>query len=176
MEDYCHAVEHSIEFQVVFLQHLLGPRVRVVPVLCGPFARATRDGLPDDDPGVARFLDALGEAARARSDSVLFVLGVDMAHVGRRYGDPFTARADEGRLAAVRAEDGERCRLLAAGDAEGFWGQVREGGDPLRWCGASPFYTFLRAARPASGALAHYEQWNIDDQSVVSFAALSFRR
>src|SRR4029077_1758972 len=24
-EDYCHAVEHSIEFQVVFLQYLYGP-------------------------------------------------------------------------------------------------------------------------------------------------------
>ena len=36
MEDYCHAVEHSIEFQVVFLQHLFGPRIRIVPVLCGP--------------------------------------------------------------------------------------------------------------------------------------------
>src|SRR5512134_365769 len=41
VEDYCHAVEHSIEFQVVFLQHLLGPATRVVPVLCGPFAAAT---------------------------------------------------------------------------------------------------------------------------------------
>jgi AmmeMemoRadiSam system protein B len=25
MEDYCHAVEHSIEFQVLFLQHVFGP-------------------------------------------------------------------------------------------------------------------------------------------------------
>src|SRR5262245_25289300 len=41
MEDYCHAVEHSIEFQVVFLQHVLGPGVRIVPALCGPFAAAT---------------------------------------------------------------------------------------------------------------------------------------
>ena len=41
-EDYCHSVEHSIEFQVVFLQHLFGPGVRVVPILCGAFARSTR--------------------------------------------------------------------------------------------------------------------------------------
>ena len=25
MEDYCHAVEHSIEFQIIFLQHVYGP-------------------------------------------------------------------------------------------------------------------------------------------------------
>src|SRR5687768_10611650 len=30
VEDYCHSIEHSIEFQVVFLQHLFGPEVRVV--------------------------------------------------------------------------------------------------------------------------------------------------
>ncbi len=41
-EDYCHAVEHSIEFQVVFLQHVLGPDVRIVPILCGPFSFAER--------------------------------------------------------------------------------------------------------------------------------------
>ena len=30
MEDYCHAVEHSIEFQVVMLQHIYGPKVRIL--------------------------------------------------------------------------------------------------------------------------------------------------
>src|SRR5262249_42014278 len=29
LEDYCHAVEHSIEFQVIFLQHLYGAGVRI---------------------------------------------------------------------------------------------------------------------------------------------------
>src|SRR6188768_2297844 len=48
VEDYCHAVEHSIEFQVVFLQYLYGPRVRILPVLCGAFfAGAERGTLPD---------------------------------------------------------------------------------------------------------------------------------
>ena len=46
MEDYCHAVEHAIEFQVLFLQHVWGAGVRVVPILCGPFARSTLDGRP----------------------------------------------------------------------------------------------------------------------------------
>ncbi len=40
MEDYCHAVEHSIEFQVVFLQHIYGPDVRILPILCGPFVKS----------------------------------------------------------------------------------------------------------------------------------------
>ena len=35
-EDYCHAVEHSIEFQVVFLQHLFGPRIKIVLFYAAP--------------------------------------------------------------------------------------------------------------------------------------------
>lgn len=174
MEDYCHAVEHSIEFQVVFLQHLLGPGVRIVPVLCGPFAEATRGGRPEDDPGVARFIDALGDLAAREGRRLLWVLGVDLAHVGARYGDAFEAQAGTGPLAEVEARDRRRIAALVAGDADGFWGEVRLDGDDLKWCGTSPLYAFLRATSPRRGTLLRYEQWNIDPASVVSFAALAF--
>jgi AmmeMemoRadiSam system protein B len=177
VEDYCHAVEHSIEFQVVFLQHRLGPAVRIVPVLCGPFAAATHGpGRPEDDPGVARFIDALGELHAREGGRLLWVLGVDMAHVGRRYGDDLRARAGEGDLAEVEERDRRRIAALTAGEADGFWEQVRENGDDLKWCGAAPLYAFLKATAPRRGALLRYEQWNIDPASVVSFAALAFGR
>jgi len=174
LEDYCHAVEHSIEFQVVFLQRLYGAGVRVVPVLCGPFAKATEGGRPDDDPGVARFLDALADVREREGGRLLWVLGVDMAHVGRRYGDDLDARAGQGPLAEVEERDRARISALATADADAFWELVRENRDDLKWCGASPFYSFLKAVRPGRGALLRYEQWNIDPASVVSFAALAF--
>ena len=174
-EDYCHAVEHSIEFQVVFLQHLFGPEIRIVPVLCGPFARSTTGGgLPEDDEGVRRFLGGLQEMAAREGDRLLWVLGVDMAHVGRRYGDERPVRVGDTRMAAVEARDRERIARIAAGSAGEFWALVQEKGDELRWCGASPFYAFLRAVQPPPGRLLHYEQWNIDEASVVSFAGLAF--
>ena len=174
-DDYCHAVEHSIEFQVVFLQHLFGPAIRIVPVLCGPFARSTSGrGLPEDDPGVRRFLGGLTERAAREGRRLLWVLGVDMAHVGRRYGDERPARVGDERMAAVAAADRDRIARINAGSADEFWALVREKGDPLRWCGASPFYAFLRAVQPPPGRLLSYEQWNIDDASVVSFAGLAF--
>jgi hypothetical protein len=176
MEDYCHAVEHAIEFQVVFLQHRFGAGLRIVPILCGPFARAMEGGRPEDDPLVGRFFQALGALARREAERLVFVLGVDMAHVGRRYGDAFRARAGLGRMAAVEARDRERVERVLAGDADGFWSLLQRDADPLRWCGASPLYTFLRALRPGGGELLRYEQWNIDDASVVSFAGLAFRR
>ena len=174
VEDYCHAVEHAIEFQVLFLQHLLGPSVQVVPVLCGPFARATEGGRPEDDAGVARFLGGLAELAAAETSSLLWVLGVDMAHLGRRYGDDLDALAGEGPLRDVEERDRRRIGALVAGDADAFWEQVQEEGDDLRWCGASVLYSFLRATGSPRGALLRYEQWNIDPASVVSFGALAY--
>jgi hypothetical protein len=35
-------------------------------------------------------------------------------------------------------------------------------------------YTFLKAVPEARGELLRYQQWNIDDQSVVSFAGMRF--
>jgi AmmeMemoRadiSam system protein B len=177
LEDYCHAVEHSIEFQVLFLQHLYGPAVRVVPILCGPFAKATHlRGRPEDDEGVRRVIGALREIAEEHAQRLVWIAGVDMAHIGRRYGDRLAARADDGTMVDVAALDRERCRRMTAGDAGGFWSLLQRDGDPLRWCGASPLYTLMAAVRPSQGALLHYEQWNIDAQSVVSCAALAFTR
>ncbi|MDQ2900792.1 MAG: AmmeMemoRadiSam system protein B, partial [Acidobacteriota bacterium] len=52
MEDYCHAVEHSIEFQVLFLQSIYGPDIRILPILCGSYARSIyAGGMPEDDEG-----------------------------------------------------------------------------------------------------------------------------
>lgn len=173
-EDYCHAVEHSVEFQVVFLQHLFGPAVRVVPVLLGPFAAATLgDGLPEDDPAVRRFLEAF--AALCAREDVFVVLGVDLAHVGRRYGDEGSARAHERGMIQVSGRDRDRLERIRHGDATGFWRLVQEDADDLKWCGASPLYAFSRATAHAGGEILEYEQWNIDAESVVTFAGLAFR-
>ena len=175
MEDYCHAVEHSIEFQVVFLQHLFGPGVRVVPILCGAFSRGMRPGaIPDDHEAVRRTLGTLGEIAAREGDRLLWVLGVDMAHMGQRYGDRFEATAERGEMEEVAGRDRSRIERMERGDATGFWEMVRENHDDLKWCGASPIYTFLRAMPNVRGSLLHYQQWNIDPQSVVSFAGMRF--
>jgi AmmeMemoRadiSam system protein B len=175
MEDYCHAIEHSIEFQVVFLQHLFGPRIRIVPVLCGSYARSLLvGGVPEDDDGVRRIIGALGELAAREGQRLLWVLGVDMAHMGRRYGDPLTATAGRGEMEDVERKDRARIARMELGDAQGFWELVRENQDDLKWCGSAPIYTFLKAVPEARGSLLRYQQWNIDDESVVSFAGMRY--
>jgi hypothetical protein len=175
MEDYCHAVEHSIEFQVLFLQHIYGPNIRILPILCGSFAHSIyQGGKPEANDDVKRFFDTLGNISARESDRLFWVLGVDMAHMGRRYGDSMIARADEGEMTAVAERDHKRIERMTASDSDGFWDLVQENKDDLKWCGSSPIYTFLKVVPQARGTLRRYQQWNIDEQSVVSFAAIGF--
>jgi len=175
-EDYCHAVEHSVEFQVMFLQYLYGPDVKVVPVLCGRFGRSFMNGgTPEEDEGVRRFFDALAEIGAREKQRLFWVLGIDMAHVGVRYGDQFAAVADVDEMEEVALLDKKRIEQMESGDAGGFWDLVQPGQDEvLKWCGSSPIYTFLKAVPQARGKLLRYQQWNIDEASVVSFAGMRF--
>lgn len=174
-EDYCHAVEHSIEFQVIFLQHLFGPKVRILPILCGSFGRSIYAGkMPESEPQVARFIGALGQIAAREGDKLCWVLGVDMAHMGKRYGDPHAALAEREEMLEVSERDQSRIASLNSGDAHGFWQQISENQDDLRWCGSAPLYTFMKALPQARGSLLRYQQWNIDPNSVVSFAGIKF--
>ena len=176
MEDYCHAVEHSIEFQVVFLQHMYGPDVNILPILCGPFVKSIYEsGMPEDCEPVAKFLDALANISARESKRLFWVLGIDMAHIGFRYGDPVRAAANTGEMLAVEQRDRERIERIGAGDIRGYWSLIQEGHDDLKWCGASPLYTFMKTNPDARGDLLDYHQWQIDPQSVVSFGAIRFQ-
>jgi hypothetical protein len=177
MEDYCHSFEHTVELQIVFLQHVLGANVRVLPILCGAYAHSLyRGGRPEDHDGVKRFLDALGELRDREGDRLFWILGVDMAHMGVRYQDDFAAVAGKGVMEEVGGRDEQRIERINAMDAAGFWDLVQQRHDDLKWCGSSPFYTFLKTAPEARGELLRYEQWNIDERSVVSFAGMAFRK
>jgi MEMO1 family protein len=177
MEDYCHSIEHSIEFQCVFLQQMLGADFKILPVLCGPFAKALYTGEPpENDDKVLRFFDALGEMAELHASKLFWVLGVDLTHIGVRYGDELVARANEDEMIEVQEEDRQRLQQVCEGRSDEFFDLVRPEQDRLKWCGFSPIYTFLRSVENARGELLRYDQWNIDEQSVVSFAAIEFRK
>ena len=177
MEDYCHSFEHTVELQVVFLQHIYGPDIRILPILCGQYAHSLyRGGAPEADEGVRRFLGSLGEMAAREGDGLFWILGIDMAHMGARYQDDFPAYADSGVMAEVAARDRQRIARVVESDGDGFWSLVQENHDDLKWCGSAPLYTFLKTLPGARGELLRYEQWNIDPRSVVSFAGMAFTK
>jgi hypothetical protein len=170
-----HKREHSIEFQVLFLKHVLGKRpARIVPILAGLGDPQARRADPARDARSMRFLDAVRGVIEGLGGRAVVVAGADMAHVGPRFGDrsPYDARA-RGRLAET---DRESLARAALGDAPGFWAHVAEDLDTRRVCGLAPIYSLLHAMpRAARGELLHYEQTiDADDGSIVSHAALGF--
>lgn len=174
-EDYCHAVEHSIEFQTLFLQYRLGSPVTVLPILCGCFLDSLTTGrAPESQDSVRAFFEALGELAAEHGKRLFWLLGIDMAHMGARYGDDFAASANQGEMQEVAVRDQARLERIAAGDSRGFLDLVTPNGDDLKWCGYSPLYTFMKALPGTPAKPVHYEQWNIDSQSVVSFGTIEF--
>ncbi len=168
-----HKREHSIEFQVVFLKHLLGARpFRIVPILAGLGRQQARRTDPSKDADVEAFLDSVRELVD-RTKAVV-IAGADMAHVGPRFGDrsPYDAEArdvlerrDRASLASARSDG-----------AREFWEHVVEDLDTRRVCGLAPIYSLLRVleAVTATSELVHYEQTvDAEDGSIVSHAGVA---
>lgn len=173
-DDFVHRAEHSIDFQAVFLQYLHAGRrtIRLVPILCGTLADFVQTGKsPADDPVVRRFVTALQETIAAAGERVCLVGGVDLAHLGPRFGDPEPLTATHLRRAAQ--DDTAMLQAVTAGDAEGFFRFVQREQDRRRICGLSPIYILLKVLEGAKGTLLRYSQWP-DPQGTVTFASLTF--
>lgn len=178
-DELAHRTEHSIEFQVVFLQALLGARgrpFRIVPILVGSFHDLMDDGRePIDDPEVAAMVAALRDAeahAAAAGRSVAYVGGIDLCHVGPEFGDPDPV--DDARLAEIRRFDHALLGHAAAGDPRGWFAEAAAVGNRWRVCGLAATYTLLHAIGPdARGRLLRYDQ-AVDPSRTccVSFASL----
>ncbi|WP_437291647.1 AmmeMemoRadiSam system protein B [Sorangium sp. So ce406] len=174
-DQYLHKNEHSIEFQAVFVRHLLGDRAAtIVPILCGLSDCQARRRDPAQDDGAESFLKALGDALAKRRDRVLVIAGADLAHVGPRFGDP--APLDERQRRALRDRDLASIERATSIDPPGFFADVAQDLGTRRVCGLGPIYTLLRALPPSSrGEMLHYEQCiDPDEGSIVSHTSLGF--
>jgi len=170
--ELAHRVEHSIEFQAVFLRYLYAARreVHIVPVLASFAHEAMLTGRrPDDDPRVPRFLEAVAETIAACGRRVALVAGADLAHLGPRFGDPEPVSASERER--IEREDRAMLEPVAAGDAQAFFESVARDGDRRRICGLSPIYALLRTLGDGAGSVKRYGQWP-DPDGVVSFASV----
>lgn len=175
-DEPAHRTEHSIEFQVLFLHYLLGPRrtFRIVPVLTGSFHEFLSERTePINAAPVAQFVEAMRAAEADHGTEVFYVSGGDLAHIGRRFGDAELLAAD--RLKAQSDDDHRLLDHACRADSAGFFGHVAQNADRHRICGLSPTYTMLQVMRPTRGELLKYSQAvESDGNSCVSFASLAF--
>ena len=175
-DELIHRFEHSIEFQVVFLQYVLrGKRnVKIVPVLCSSFSEMIEKNIvPSEFPAVGDFISLLKETAARKDRSVCFVAGADLSHVGRRFGDQI--ELSSGLLELIKSRDMEILKYVEQLDATGFFRSIQEDGDDRNICGLPPIYVLLSVIEASQGKILKYSQAaERNTESVVSFASLSF--
>ena len=169
--ELAHRHEHSIEFAVLYLlRRLRGHAFKIVPILCGGFHELIEDGkTPRQSEEFEALLSAVRETAVSRGGRTLYLAGVDLSHVGPRFGDPGT---DERVRGEIEATDREALEAARRGDAEAWFEAIARHGDATRICGFAPTYALLRCAEPAAGRLLHYEQSLEEDASMVSIASM----
>ena len=171
--ELAHRAEHSIEFMVLYLQHrLAGQAFTIVPILCGGFAQLLEEGrTPHEDAEFEAMIGAVREAERTLGGDTIYVGGIDLSHVGPRFGDPAT---DERLRAEIEQRDRAALAAAGRGDADAWFAAIAEHQDATRICGFAPTYALLRCAEPGAGRLLRYQQSIEEDASLVSIAAMTW--
>ncbi len=183
-DEYLHRGEHSLEFQVVFLKFAAQLRAalaneperpfKIVPILVSSFhSSVLRQTLPERDLAVQTFLGVLRELAQQETRRVCFIAGVDLAHVGREFGDrePIT----EDFLKWVEVEDQKLIGRLAALDAPGFFNEIAKDQDKRKICGFAPLYSLIHLLDGAKGNHLKYSQaFTPETGSAVTFTSMTF--
>jgi len=143
-DQFNHKREHSLEFQVVFLKHLLGNKpVRIVPILAGLGEHQASGRDPAGDAVVESFLDATRSLVESRPGRTVVIAGADLAHVGPRFGDP-SAMSDRERV-HLEKTDRESLARAVERDPSAFWHDVARDLDTRRVCGLAPIYALLKS-------------------------------
>ncbi len=165
--------EHSVEFQVIFLQHILKDRndYTIIPILCNSFDSYIRKGIsPREDPAVSGFLKNLCEINDDMGDDICYIAGVDLAHFGRKFGDE--EKLDQEMLEWIEKRDRFSLSRIAALDPEGFYRSVEEEKDKRKICGLSSIYTLLSAIGAERGKILDYDRaFEQNSDSVVTFTS-----
>jgi len=171
--DMAHRSEHSLEFQLIFLQKLFGSSFSIIPVLFGSFhevlAKVTR---PSEIPGMDGLLEEFRLSLGEDGTGALVVAGVDFSHVGPKFGHEQSARF---MLNDVREHDQRLIDSLCRGDVEGVWAESRRVEDRYHVCGFSTVACLMEVLSPLRGFLIDYDIWQEGHtQSAVSFAGIVF--
>jgi len=171
-EEYAHRSEHSIEFQLAWLQALhRDEQFTVLPVLVSAFEQYTGQASPLFDERIAKTLAGLKALVAERNP--LVIASVDLSHVGPRFGDEIEPNEEVAGL--IREADHEMLAPAEAGDAEAFWVEGMRDGNERHVDAISGVYALLRILGPrVEGKLLGYGQAPDPAGGIVSFTSMSF--
>jgi len=174
--DFAHRREHSIEFQVIFLQHVLEGPFTIVPILCGSLydylSRGTKSR-PREIEELVPILNCLTRLLKDRRKKTLIVAGVDFSHVGPKFGDDQPAI----RITLEsKSHDKALLTALTNRDVEAFCAESLRVEDRYHVCGFSVLSMLLEILpKQVKGVELGHQVWHeTPTQSAVSFAAAAF--
>ena len=173
-DDFIHRSEHSIEFQLIFLQHMIADKdFTIIPILCG----SIQAGLSEYSrraylEHAGRFLDELRLILNDPDEKTILVAGVDFSHTGPKFGHEMPASHLQSR-----SEEHDRNLLmhLTRLDTDNFWEESKRVNDQFNVCGFSALACLLEILPQCRGELLSYDIWHeAPTRSAVSFASVVF--
>jgi MEMO1 family protein len=172
-EDLCHQAEHAIEFQLPFLQQLVGAKkpFTIVPILTSFSASSLRDETVRQS--VEQFLTGLRRVLTESGRDYCVIAGAELAHLGMRYGD--SAPPTDFSFHRSMQFDLEMLKPVEELKPEEFAAYIQKENDQRRISGFSPIYSLLRLIQAEKGQVLRYDR-GITDQynSTVTYASMAF--
>ena len=181
-QQWVHRTEHSVEFPLLFLQYIQAraalPPYAVVPVLLGGVdhdLHAGRDPLQAAE--VKRELAALRAAVAASGKRACYLLSVDLAHIGPKFGDP--EPIDDAGAAACEQKDRHLLGFAERFDAPGLNRTLhadRNCRNVDAVAGLFSLYPLLAGSACRGSVLSYGQNRQPDTGSLVSYASMAFYR
>ncbi len=175
--EFDHKREHSVELQVMCLQHMFGvDTFELVPILCpdptGPTGMEPFDGCGIE---LGKFADVLATVMADDGEDTLLVAGADLSHVGAQFGDEF--QLDAAFLKTVERSDLGALELLETSKPDAFVEILADAQNPTRVCSAGCMFVVGQVLQNATPKRLGYHQAFTEEQQIcVSCAAMAYVR
>ncbi len=175
-EDILHEQEHSLEFQLPFLQHTIGSQrpITIVPVLCSfPAATLAMAELKPLFENIDSFLVSLKAAIAASGQEVCVIGSSSLAHIGLRYGD--NKPPTDFSFHRCMQTDLEMLKKVEEMKPEEFAQFILDEGDKRHIMGFSTLFLLMKLIDAEKGEVLRYDR-GITDQfnSTVTYASIAF--
>jgi AmmeMemoRadiSam system protein B len=172
-EDLSHQAEQAVEFQLPFLQDVVGRKksFTIVPILSSFSAGSLMDQAVRQS--VDQFLFGLRTVLTQSGRAYCVIAAGDLAHLGMRYGDK--APPTDFSFHRCMQFDLEMLKPVEDRQPEEFANYIRKEQDQRRISGFSPIYSLLRLIEAESGQVLRYDRGITDHyNSTVTYASMAF--
>jgi AmmeMemoRadiSam system protein B len=162
---YDHENEHSIELQIMWIQHVFGKDAQGnYPKVFGALVHdpSVNNGESYDGNGLAMqpFVEALKEVIAGLPGTTLVVSSADLSHAGPAFGDPHPLGGEEPQAKAARDKvvqhDREMLALISENKPLELVSSMAWQQNPTRWCSIGNIVATMLAVEGTKVELLNY--------------------